>query len=71
MILKAGAAIIGAYLVLRGIAEFFLIDLGDASTYRHDWGGPSPAGVLAVHCGPALLIVGYLVARHFTKGTPR
>lgn len=38
MILKAGAAIIGAYLVLRGLAEFVL---GDPSTYRHDWGGPS------------------------------
>jgi hypothetical protein len=45
------AYVAGAYFVLRAIAEPFLIDLGDPSTYRHDWGGPHLAGVLAVHMG--------------------
>lgn len=71
MILKAGAAVLGAYLVLRGIAEFFVIDLSDPSTYRQDWGGPSLAGVLAVHCGPALAIVAYLIAHRRNKGAHR
>lgn len=52
-------AILAAYLVVRGIAEFFVIDLGDPSTYHLDWGGPSLLGVLAVHTGPAVVILGY------------
>ena len=47
------------YFVVRGVAEPFVIDVGDPATYRHDWGGPSLAGVLAVHCGPGLLALGY------------
>ena len=57
------AAVLGGYLVARGVAEFFVIDLGDPTTYRHDWGGPSLAGVLAVHVGPGLLIAGWVVRR--------
>ena len=45
------------YLVVRGIAELFVIDLGDPASYRSDWGGPSLIGVLAVHSGPALLVL--------------
>lgn len=71
MILKAGAVLVGAYLVIRGIAEPFLIDVSDPSTYRDDWGGPSLAGVLAVHCGPAVLIAVYLLKNHLTKGSSR
>jgi hypothetical protein len=47
--------ILGLYLVGRGVAEIFVIDASDPATYRNDWGGPSLAGVLAVHCGPGLV----------------
>jgi hypothetical protein len=49
--------IVAIYLVVRGIAEPFLIDVTDPESYRSDWGGPSLIGVLAVHSGPALVIV--------------
>lgn len=60
--LLAGA-VLAVYLVVRGIAELFVIDYGDPSSYKNDWGGPSLAGVLAVHSGPALLIIGALSVR--------
>ena len=49
--------IVTIYLVVRGVAELFVIDYDDPDSYRSDWGGPSLAGVLAVHTGPALVIV--------------
>lgn len=54
--------IVAIYLVVRGIAEPFLIDVDDPDTYRSDWGGPSLIGVLAVHSGPALVIAAAAVA---------
>lgn len=51
----AALTVLGLYLVGRAIAEPFVIDMGDPATYRDDWGGPSLAGVLAVHCGPGLI----------------
>jgi len=60
-------AVLGLFLIGRAIAEPFVIDVGDPSTYRNDWGGPGLAGVLLVHCGPglvaALLIVVALMRR--------
>lgn len=47
--------VLGVYLFVRAIAEPFVISMSDPSTYHLDWGGPSLAGVLAVHCGPGLL----------------
>jgi hypothetical protein len=55
--LAAVAALLAAYLVARAIAEFFLIHYTVPASYRGDWGGPSLAGVLAVHSGPGLVIV--------------
>ena len=55
-----GLAIVGLlalYLVGRGIAEFFMVNYSDPASYRNDWGGPSLAGVFAVHTGPAVAIV--------------
>lgn len=52
------AAVAALYLVGRGIAEPFVIHWHDPSSYALDWGGPSLAGVLAVHSGPALVIIG-------------
>lgn len=54
--------IIGVYLVARAVAEPFVIDMADPATYRHDWGGPHLAGVLAVHCGPGI-VAAALMAR--------
>jgi hypothetical protein len=51
----ACAALLAGYLVARALAEPFVIDVTDPGTYRDDWGGPSLAGVLLVHCGPGLL----------------
>ena len=51
--------VLGAYLVGRGVAEFFTIDYNDPDSYRLLWGGPSLAGVIAVHSGPgAAVLVG-------------
>ncbi|MEV0713094.1 hypothetical protein [Asanoa sp. NPDC050611] len=57
---------LGIYLIGRAAVEPFVIDFNDPSTYQADWGGPSLAGVLAVHCGPgviALIIFATLLAR--------
>jgi hypothetical protein len=50
-------ALLALYLVGRGIAEFFVIHYNDPASYAADWGGPSLAGVFAVHTGPAVAIV--------------
>jgi hypothetical protein len=57
LLLVVIGGIIAVYLVIRGIAELFIISYHDPAAYRHDWGGPSLIGVLAVHSGPALLIL--------------
>ena len=51
----AFGVLLGLYLIVRGIAEPFVIDMSDPAAYGTDWGGPSLAGVLAVHCGPGLV----------------
>jgi hypothetical protein len=40
-----------------GVAEFFIIHYNDPASYAKSWGGPSLAGVFAVHSGPAVAIV--------------
>jgi hypothetical protein len=47
--------VLGLYLIVRAIAEPFVIDMSDPATYRNDWGGPSLFGVLLVHCGPGVI----------------
>ncbi|HKO34389.1 MAG TPA: hypothetical protein VJY85_11645 [Candidatus Limnocylindria bacterium] len=49
------AFVLGIYLIVRGIVEFFVINWSDPASYRKDWGGPSLPGVLLVHSGPGLL----------------
>ena len=49
--------LLAVYLVVRGIVEFFVIDYSRPDTYHDLWGGPSLAGVLAVHSGPGLTIL--------------
>jgi hypothetical protein len=58
---KAGlavAVVIGLYLIGRAAVEIATVHYGDPASYALDWGGPSLAGVLAVHCGPGLLALG-------------
>ena len=50
-------AVMAVYLVGRGVAELIMINYGDPASYAKDWGGPSLAGVLAVHSGPGLVII--------------
>jgi hypothetical protein len=72
-LLRVLGVLLAMYLVVRAAAEPFLIDMTDPSTYRDDWGGPSLAGVLAVHCGPGVLAGMFLygqVVRRVT-GRPR
>ena len=47
--------LLGLYLIVRAVAEPFVIDMTDPATYKSDWGGPSLAGVLLVHCGPGVV----------------
>ena len=49
--------IIALYLVLRGIAEFWVINYSNHASYSHSWGGPSLLGVFTVHTGPGLIIL--------------
>jgi hypothetical protein len=53
----AVGGLLAVFLVVRGIVEFFVIDYSRPETYRELWGGPSLAGVLAVHSGPGLVIL--------------
>ncbi len=49
--------LLALYLVIRGIVEFFVIQYNDPASYRDSWGGPSLAGVFAVHSGPGFVIL--------------
>jgi hypothetical protein len=49
--------LLAAYLVGRGVAEFFTVNFSSPASYRDDWGGPSLAGVFAVHSGPGAVVV--------------
>ncbi len=60
-ILVVALALLGVYLVGRAVAEPFVIDVGDPSTYMHDWGGPSLVGVMAVHMVPGLVSLAGLI----------
>jgi len=42
--------ILGAFFIVRAVVELVMIDYSDPSSYANDWGGPSLAGVLLVHC---------------------
>lgn len=62
--------LLGLYLVGRGVAEFFVVHYSDPASYQNDWGGPSLAGVFAVHTGPgaAVIVVAVLLARRHRSG---
>jgi hypothetical protein len=56
LILSLGG-LLAIYLVGRGITEFFTVHYSDPASYRNDWGGPSLAGVFAVHSAPGVAIL--------------
>ena len=43
--------VLGVFFIVRAVVELLTIDYSDPSSYANDWGGPSLAGVLFVHCG--------------------
>lgn len=47
--------VLGVFLILRAIAEPFVINYTDPESYKHDWGGPTLVGVMLVHMLPGLL----------------
>jgi hypothetical protein len=49
--------VVALYAVGRGIAEFWTVNYSDPASYAHSWGGPSLAGVFAVHSGPGFAIM--------------
>lgn len=53
----AVGGLLAVYLVARGIAEFFTVNYSDPASYRDSWGGPSLAGVFAVHTGPGIAVI--------------
>jgi hypothetical protein len=51
------AGVVAVYAVGRGIAEFWTVNYSDPDSYKLSWGGPSLAGVFAVHSGPGFVVV--------------
>jgi hypothetical protein len=64
-------AVLGLYLVGRAFAEPFVIHWTDPASYRSDWGGPSLAGVLAVHCLPGLAVLTVVLMRALRRRPAR
>jgi hypothetical protein len=71
---KAAVALgvaLGLFLIIRAVAEPFVIDLSDPATYRNDWGGPSLFGVLLVHCGPGVVAAVAIAMTLFRRRSSR
>lgn len=67
-------SVIGIYFIVRAVVELFVVDFGDPSSYGGAWGGPTLAGVLAVHCGPGLIaavVMAYLLIRRARRSRRR
>jgi hypothetical protein len=54
-IVIALGVVAGIFFIVRAVVELLTIDYSDPSSYADDWGGPSLAGVLLVHCGLGLI----------------
>ena len=57
----ASALILGAFFIIRAIVELLTLDYSDPTSYANDWGGPSLAGVILVHCGLGVIAAVVLV----------
>jgi hypothetical protein len=62
---------VGLYLIVRAVAEPFVIDLSDPASYRNDWGGPGLFGVLLVHCGPGVVAAVVIAMALLRRGSSR
>jgi hypothetical protein len=66
---------LGLYLIVRAVAEPFVIDMSNPATYHNDGGGPSLFGILLVHCGPgvvaAVAIAIFLIGRRASERAQR
>lgn len=63
--------VLGLYLIGRALAEPFVL-LNNPTSYSDDWGGPSLAGVLLVHCGPGVVsavLIGRAVSAWWRRRT--
>jgi hypothetical protein len=60
--------LVGFFLVARAVVEVVSVDPGRPATYRDDWGGPTYAGVLLVHAGPGLLVLGVTALLLWRRG---
>ena len=47
--------VVGIFFIVRAVVDLLTINYSDPSSYADDWGGPSLAGVLLVHCGLGLI----------------
>jgi hypothetical protein len=65
--------VVGAFLVVRAIAEPLVVDVADPASYRDDWGGPGLTGVLAVHMLPGVVAAALmaLAVRRRQRGRKR
>lgn len=54
-VLTFALVLFGLFLVFRAVLELFVVDFDDPTDYAGDWGGPSLAGVLAVHMAPGIV----------------
>ena len=63
--------VVGAFFIVRAVVELFTIDYSDPSSYANDWGGPSLAGVLLVHCGLGIVAAIALVLWWRRRSSPR
>ena len=60
-VLIAIGVLVGGFFIVRAVVELLTIDYSDPSSYADDWGGPSLAGVLLVHCGLGLIAAIWIV----------
>ncbi len=56
-IIRVIVVAIGAFAVVRAGFVIAVDDLSHPETYRNDWGGPHYIGVMAIHVGPAVLVL--------------
>ena len=64
------ALLAGAFFVIRAIVELLTINYSDPKSYANDWGGPSLAGVLLVHCGLGIVAAIALVLWWRRRSSP-
>ena len=70
-IVIALGVVVGIFFIVRAVVELLTIDYSDPSSYADDWGGPSLAGVLLVHCGLGLIAAVWIGVFLWRQGSSR